>query len=113
MSQSKKRTTNATPSGRQRATRSARKQSWLPWAGLAGLVIVVVVAVLAILAMQDSQGAAGAGNGTPNLVVDQTRVDFGDVPVNQMVKANFNVRNTGDGPLTLVVPPVPEVVEGC
>jgi hypothetical protein len=80
------------------------------------MAIAGVAAVVGLLAWQAGQGieldAAGAA-GTPNLVVDQTAIDFGDVPVNKLVKASFMVSNTGDGPLSLGVPPVPEVLDGC
>lgn len=116
MSTSKKRQTGSgNTSTRRPAVPPARKgtPSWLLWAGLA---VVGVLAVVGLLAWQAGEGTeldvAGA-KGTPNLVVDQTAIDFGDVPVNKMVKASFLVSNTGDGPLSLAVPPVPEVLEGC
>ncbi|MCA9869218.1 MAG: hypothetical protein H6649_07285 [Caldilineae bacterium] len=115
MSKSKKRRSGASkPAQRTAAASAARQRPWLKWAGLAGLAVVVVLAVLALLAWQAgrSAGSASAG-GTPNLEVDQTRIDFGDVPMNKMVKASFKLSNTGDGPLEVVVPNVPEVVEGC
>jgi hypothetical protein len=68
------------------------------------------------LVWQDNQEAGAAiGNpqGTPNLVVDQTTIDFGDVKVNRMVEASFKLSNTGDKAVSLVVPPAPEVIEGC
>lgn len=73
----------------------------------------------AVLATQDFtisvQPAAPAptGAGRPQLVVDRDRIDFGSVPVNQMVEASFKLSNAGDQPLTLSVPPVAKVVEGC
>ena len=114
MSKSKKRSSNSAKAYSQRsAAPSAGKRSWLLWAGLA---VVGVLAVIAVLAWQSGKSAepdtASAG-GTPNLQVDQTSIDFGDVPVNQMVKASFKLNNTGDGILDIVAPPVPEVVEGC
>ena len=108
MSKSKKRTSNAAKA----APPPASKRSWLLWAGLA---IVGVLAVVALLAWQSGRGAESdtASGGAPNLQVDQTSIDFGDVPMNQMVKASFKLSNTGDGTLNIVAPPVPEVVEGC
>ncbi len=104
---------NKRPSNSAKAAPPASKQSWLFWAGLA---IVGVLAVVALLAWQGSKGAeSGAANAerTPNLQVDQTNIDFGDVPMSQLVKASFKLSNTGDGTLNIVAPPVPEVVEGC
>ncbi|HSN77256.1 MAG TPA: hypothetical protein VL334_19470 [Anaerolineae bacterium] len=113
MSKSKKRKSSSANANPLRAAAPpAGKRSWLVWAGLA---VVGLLAIVALLAWQNSRGAAPdtASGGTPNLQVDQTTIDFGDVSVNQMVKASFKLSNTGDGALTVVAPPVPEVVEGC
>lgn len=113
MSKAKKRKSSTAKANPPRsAAPPASKRSWLLWAGLA---VVGLLAIVAVLAWQNSRGAAPdtASGGTPNLQVDQTSLDFGDVPVNQMVKASFKLSNTGDGALTIVTPPVPEVVEGC
>jgi hypothetical protein len=59
------------------------------------------------------QPAPSTNAGRPRLVVDQDRIDVGSVPVNQVVKASFTVTNSGDASLTLAVPPVARVVEGC
>lgn len=114
MSKSKKRKSSTAKANPPRsAPPPASKRSWLLWAGLAA---VGLLAIVVVLAWQNSRGAApdtASGGGTPNLQVDQTSIDFGDVLVNQMVKASFKLSNTGDGALTVVAPPVPEVVEGC
>lgn len=108
MSKSKKRSSSPT---QVKQPPPPRKRSWLLWAGLA---VVAVLAVVALLAWQSNRSAdAGTASGTPNLEVDQTHIDFGDVPMNKMVKASFKLSNTGDGPLNVVVPNTPEVVEGC
>lgn len=115
MSRSRRRRSGASKSAqRTSAAPPARRRSWLLWAGIAGLAIVAVLAIVGMLAWQDSRsaGSASAG-GTPNLEVDQTRIDFGDVPMNRMVKASFKLSNTGDGSLQVSVPAIPEVVEGC
>ncbi|MCB0242722.1 MAG: hypothetical protein KDI12_04885 [Anaerolineae bacterium] len=114
MSKSKKRDSNASNANTQRsAVPPTSKPSWLLWAGLG---VVGVLAIVALLAWQNGRNAEpGATNtgGTPNLQVDQTSIDFGDVTVDQMVKASFKLSNTGDGLLEVAVPDVPEVVEGC
>lgn len=51
--------------------------------------------------------------GQPNLVVDRERLDFGKVPVEQLVKAEFELSNTGDQPLQILGAPQVEVREGC
>lgn len=80
------------------------------------MAVVGVLAVVALLAWQTSKGTepdTARADGTPNLALDRSNIDFGDVPMNKMVKASFMVSNTGDGLLSFAVPPVPEVVEGC
>lgn len=100
--------------GRPRPTKG-RSQPWLLWIGVS--LTGILVAAVALLTWQANSGStpdtAISAGGTPNLVVDQTNIDFGDVPVNQMVKASFKLSNTGDGQLSLDVPPAPEVVDGC
>lgn len=51
--------------------------------------------------------------GQPNLVVDREQIDFGRVPVEQVVKPEFELSNTGDQPLQIVGVPQVEVREGC
>lgn len=85
------------------------------------IVMVVAVAAAVLLLQSAKQPAIGAstdtsapaGAGRPQLVVDQEQIDFGAVPVNKMVKASFKLTNAGDTPLTLSVPQVAQVVEGC
>jgi hypothetical protein len=78
-----------------------------------GLFLVGVVAVLLLQSPKPPAPSTATGAGQPQLVVDQDRIDFGAVPVNQMVKASFKLTNAGNQPLTLTVPPVAKVVEGC
>lgn len=115
MSKSKKRKSNPAKTNPQRvATPPAGKRSWLIWAGLAIVgVLAVVVVLLAWQANKRPAPDTASASGTPNLQVDQTSIDFGDVPVSQVVKASFKLSNTGNGVLNLTIPPVPEVVEGC
>lgn len=51
--------------------------------------------------------------GQPNLAVDRGQIDFGKVPVEQTVKAEFELSNTGDQPLQILGVPQVEVREGC
>ena len=92
------------------------------WPFVVLAIVVIVAAAAAILLLQSAQqpatgastgSSAPAGAGRPQLVVDQKQIDFGSVPVNKMVKASFKLTNAGDTPLTLSVPPVAHVVEGC
>ena len=108
-------------------TASAAKQPSPPpqrsrWPFVILAIVLVAAVAAAILLLQSAKqpaiGAstatsAPAGTGRPQLVVDQEQIDFGSVPVNKMVKASFKLTNAGDTPLTLSVPPVAQVVEGC
>jgi hypothetical protein len=51
--------------------------------------------------------------GQPNLVVDREQIDFGKVPMDKPVLAEFELSNTGDQPLQIVGAPQVEVREGC
>lgn len=114
MSTSKKRNSNSAKADPQPPAPSpAGKRSWVNWAGLAVFGVLALLAVLAWQARRSPAPDTASASGTPNLQVNQTSIDFGDVPVSQMVKASFKLSNTGDGALNLIVPPVPEVVEGC
>lgn len=115
MSKSKKRRSGAARStSRPVAAPPARRRPWAMWAGLAGGIVLAALALTAFLAWQDSRNAnSPTTGGAPNLEVDQTRIDFGDVPMSKLVKASFKLSNTGDGPLKISAPPVPEVLEGC
>jgi flagellar basal body-associated protein FliL len=52
-------------------------------------------------------------SGAPSLKVDQETIDFGDVPVTQMVTATFQLANAGDQPLRFTQEPYIEVKQGC
>ena len=45
--------------------------------------------------------------------MDQEKLDFGDVPFEQLVVATFRLTNTGDAPLQILGEPVVAAVEGC
>lgn len=95
--------------------RSRKKQQRNRWMsvllGLGGLVLLVIAAL-----SLNRGGAATAEievSGQPSLKVDQEVVDLGDVKINRLVEANFNVTNVGDEPLRFEKEPYVEVVEGC
>ena len=91
------------------------QRNLLPWL-LAGGIMVLIAVAIAILAKQpapDQATTPAKVTGSPRLEVDKDRIDFGDVPLGKTVKASFKLTNAGDKPLTLSIPPVAEVVEGC
>jgi hypothetical protein len=114
VSKSKSRKPNSARANLQRSPAPpGGNQSWLVWVGLA---VVGLVAIVAVLAWQTSRSAApdvASTGGAPKLQVDQTSIDFGDVPVNKQVKASFTLRNAGDQALVISHSPTAELLEGC
>lgn len=68
-----------------------------------GLLILVIG-----LPFGFSRGPSG-----PRLVFAQPEVDYGDVPVEQMVTHYFEFTNQGDAPLSIDAEPAVETVAGC
>lgn len=56
---------------------------------------------------------SGDGGGTPKLVVDQEKIDYGDVKFDVNKTFAIKVTNTGDGLLRFKEKPYLEVLEGC
>jgi hypothetical protein len=93
---------NAPPAKRSRAL--------LFVAGGALLVLIAGIVLLANL----GRGSSGAANpaqvtGRPSLAVDRQQIDFGKVPLDNPVKAVFQLSNAGDQPLRILSQPVVEV----
>ncbi len=103
--------------GRQRTEQpEPGRRSPLPLlAAFGGLAVLIAGVVWALLAGQPSLVPGGAGRvaTSPQLVTDRTEIDFGQVPVNKMVRAVFKLTNAGDQPLKIVGEPRVEVAKGC
>lgn len=78
-------------------------------------VIAVVVIVGAVLLLSRGNPSTGTAEvtGKPNLVVDKTEIDFGDVRFEKPVTAVFTLINTGDKPLQILQEPRLELLQGC
>jgi hypothetical protein len=88
------------------------RPSWL--LPLVAVVAVVVVIGAALALSRSSQPKVTVDvSGKPNLVVDKSVIDFGDVQYEKPVTAVFTVSNTGDQPLQLLQQPRLEVLQGC
>jgi hypothetical protein len=78
------------------------------------LLIVGALALLAIIGgLLAFAFAPRAPQGTPEMELDKTLVDFGDVSFETPVEAVFTIRNTGDGPLQIGDNPHVALREGC
>ena len=76
--------------------------------GLGGLVLILAAIFFALQA-----GSGDTGTGTPKLVVDQDKIDFGYVKFGNNKTFSIKVTNAGDGMLRFKETPVVEVLEGC
>lgn len=79
--------------------------------------IIVVGAVLlagaALLFTRQAGGGGSGSGGTPQIAVDQPKIDYGYVKFGGTRSFKIAVTNTGDGPLRFKSKPNVEVLEGC
>lgn len=97
-----------------RAKNPRPKQSPLPF--VLGGIALVLVALGAFFLLGRGNGEPARPvevAGQPNLAVDREQIDFGKVPVEQVVEAKFALSNTGDQPLQILGAPQVEVRAGC
>ncbi len=87
------------------------QKSILPLVAVFAGAAVLLIAGL-FLIFSNSGGTSGKQVG-PHLTVDRERIDFGRVPLDKPVRAEFKVTNTGDGPLTLDTTAPVQVLQGC
>lgn len=103
-----------------RANRRKKKTSGLNkiplpiWLLVGGAILVLGALLVGLNTNKPAETqSTGGTNGAPALQVDQEVIDFGEVPVNQTVYAEFKLSNVGDQPLRFSEQPYIEVVEGC
>ncbi len=89
----------------------AGRRSALPIWLLGGALVLAVIAI-GIGIMSADAGGGNGGRG-PQLAVNQERIDFGNLPFDKTVRAEFKLENTGDRNLTLDASTPIRVVEGC
>jgi hypothetical protein len=83
-------------------------------APLIGLIIGGILLILAaVFAVFGAFGDSGDGGGTPKMVVDQEKIDYGDVHFGVNKTFAIKVTNTGDGVLRFKEKPYIQVLEGC
>jgi hypothetical protein len=75
----------------------------------------IAVLFLAFVAYSTAKNADQVVQGTlgARLQVDREQVDLGHRVFNETVRAVFNVKNVGDGTLTLTAPRIAAVLTGC
>ncbi len=77
------------------------------------LLAVVGIGYVVLSSIVKPPRPANPGIIGPRLQVDQEMLDLGNRPLNVPIRAQFNVKNTGDDTLNLVVPQVVTALEGC
>ena len=98
---------------RRRAARERRAtiRGLLPF-GILGAAALLVVG-LALFGSLRTSGALDSPNAKPRFTVDTEKLELGEQELGKGIKASFNVKNTGDGRLTLSTPPMVKALEGC
>jgi len=94
---------------RKAQARVKRQNQIRQWAPIAAVTLVFLAGIAYITWLQIKPTITG----TPHLVINQTEIDLGTQKYNTTVRASFQIRNDGDGTLTLNAPDRPTVVEGC
>lgn len=95
-----------------RRNRSHRAKRGFPWPIVAAGGILVLVAVF-LFTSRGSGGGGASGGGTPQIAVDQQKVDYGYVKFGETRSIKIAVTNTGDGVLRFKKKPYIEILEGC
>ena len=93
------------------------EQAKSPWPFVVMGVGAVLIIVVGFLAWNGSNAkkpsATPQATGSPKLNVDRDSIDFGKVPLDIPVKAEFKLKNVGGQPLAIKGEPRVELVKGC
>lgn len=90
--------------------KAARTNSIPAWVFLALAVVLLGAAALGIWMLLSPQTQGGTG---PVFAVNQERLELGKHPFEQMVRAEFQIKNVGDRALTLDASTPVRALEGC
>ncbi len=115
MAEKRMRKTEVRIAERQRRRAEQERREWLkrliPF-GILGVLAVALVGFV-LYGTVKSSGALDNPNGKAQLTVDHEKLELGDQKLGTTVRAEFNIKNTGDGTLRMNVPAMPKAVEGC
>lgn len=90
----------------------SRRRSF-PWLIVIGGGILLLVAAFVLANQGGGSNGGGTGGGTPQIVVDQQKLDYGYVKFGDDRQFAIKVTNAGDGVLRFQQKPYVEVLEGC
>ena len=99
---------------RKERRRQRRKPARFPLMALIASVLGLAVIGFGVWQLTNTGSTAASGGKLgPRLSVNPERVELGNQPFDKMVRAQFELRNTGDQPLTLDASSPVRVLEGC
>lgn len=91
-------------------TRKQKEKSRIPLIiAIAGGILVVAAGIF----LATRGGGSPQSGGTPEIVVDNEVIDYGDVKLDTPLEFTINITNTGDGVLRFKEAPYIQVQEGC
>ena len=95
---------------RQQEERNRNLRTAIPV--VAGIIILLAVGY-AFLAQANQSSSPANGGAGPRLQVDRDQIDLGRQRLGNTVRAVFNLKNVGDGTLSLNVPRTVTLLQGC
>lgn len=90
--------------------KAPRANSIPAWVFLVLAVVLLGAAALGVWMLLSPQSQGGTG---PVFSVNQERLELGKYPFEQMVRAEFQIKNVGDRVLTLDASTPVRALEGC
>ena len=78
-----------------------------------GGLLLVSAAFLLSPRQKSVPNSASDEAGSPRLAVDREQIDFGDVPVDHIMTASFELTNTGNSTLRFTEEPYVQLKAGC
>ncbi len=96
-----------------RKQRRQRQSKSFPWPFLVFGGILLIVAAFFLANKTGGGSGGGDGTGTPEIAVDQQKIDYGYVKFGNNETFKIKVTNNGGGVLRFKEKPYIEVLEGC